>query len=40
MDLREIGWEDTDWFHLVQSRSQWRAVVNAMMNLWVLAPLN
>jgi hypothetical protein len=35
MDLREIGW---DWIALAQDRDQWRAVVNAVMNLWV--PLN
>jgi len=24
-----------DWMYLVQKRDRWRAVVNAMMNLWV-----
>jgi hypothetical protein len=38
MDLREIGWEGVEWIHLAQDRDHWRAVVNAMMNLRVLAP--
>jgi hypothetical protein len=33
MDLREIVWEVVDWIHLAQDRSQWWAVVNAVMNL-------
>jgi hypothetical protein len=27
-----------EWIHLAQDRDRWRAVVNAMMNLLVLAP--
>jgi hypothetical protein len=23
VDLREVGWEDVDWIHLVQDRDQW-----------------
>jgi hypothetical protein len=38
MDLREIGWGDVEWIHLAQDRDHWRAVVNAVMNLRVLAP--
>jgi hypothetical protein len=38
MDLREIGWGGVEWIHLAQDRSLWRAVVNAVMNLRVLAP--
>jgi hypothetical protein len=38
MDLREIGWGSVEWIHLAQDRNLWQAVVNAMMNLWVLAP--
>jgi hypothetical protein len=38
MDLREIGWVSKDWIQLAQDRDRWRAVVNAVMNLRVLAP--
>jgi hypothetical protein len=38
MDLRDIGWGDVEWIHLAQDRDQWQALVNAVMNLWVLAP--
>jgi hypothetical protein len=38
MDLREIGWGGVEWIHLAQDRDRWRAVVSAVMNLWVLAP--
>jgi hypothetical protein len=38
MDLREIGWEGMELIHLAQDRNRWRAVVNAVMNLRVLAP--
>jgi hypothetical protein len=37
MDLREIGWEDVGWVQLTEDRGQWRAVVNTVMNLRVLA---
>jgi hypothetical protein len=35
MDLREIGWGGLDWIDLAYDRDQWRAVVKAVMNLWV-----
>jgi hypothetical protein len=35
MDVREIGWEDSDWIHLTQDRYQWLTVVNTVMNLRV-----
>jgi hypothetical protein len=37
MDLREIGWGGVEWILLAQDRDLWRAVVNAVMNLRVLA---
>jgi hypothetical protein len=38
MDLRDIGWAGEEWIHLAQDRDRWRAVVNKVMNLRVLAP--
>jgi hypothetical protein len=38
MDLREIAWGSIEWIQLAQDRGQWRAVVNTVMNLRVLAP--
>jgi hypothetical protein len=38
MDLREIDLWGVDWIRLAQNRDRWRAVVSAVMNLWVLAP--
>jgi hypothetical protein len=38
MDLKEIGWGSVDWIQLAQDRERWRAVVNTVMNLRVLAP--
>jgi hypothetical protein len=35
MDLREIVWVGMDWIDLAQIRDQWRALVNAVMNLRV-----
>jgi hypothetical protein len=36
MDLEETGW--VEWIQLAQDRDRWRALVNAVMNLRVLAP--
>jgi hypothetical protein len=33
MDIREIGWGGMDGIDLAQDRDQWRALVNAVMNL-------
>jgi len=34
-DLQEVGWRGMDWIDLVQDRSRWQALVNAVMNLRV-----
>jgi hypothetical protein len=40
MGLTEIGWGRVEWIQLAQDRDRWRAVVSAVMNLRVLAPLS
>jgi hypothetical protein len=35
MDLGEVGWGDVGWIDLAQDRDKWRALVNAVMNLYV-----
>jgi hypothetical protein len=35
MDLLQIGLSVVDWIGLVQDRSRWRALVNAVMNLQI-----
>jgi hypothetical protein len=35
MDLQEVGWVGMDWIDMAQDRDRWRAVVSAVMNLWV-----
>jgi hypothetical protein len=34
MDLKEVGWEDMDWFNLAKDSFQWRPVVKTVMKLW------
>jgi hypothetical protein len=34
-DLREIGWDGTDWIHLAQDRDHWLALVNTVINLQI-----
>jgi hypothetical protein len=38
MDLGKIGCGGVEWIHQAKDRDQWRAQVNAVLNLWVLAP--
>jgi hypothetical protein len=38
VDLRKIDWGSVEWIQLAQDRDQWRAVVNTVKDLRVLAP--
>jgi hypothetical protein len=35
MDLQEVGWGGMNWIDMAQDRDRWRALVSAVMNLWV-----
>jgi hypothetical protein len=36
-DLRGVSWQGVDWIQVAQDRNMWRALVNTIINLWVLA---
>jgi hypothetical protein len=38
VDLRKIGWGSVDWIQLAQDKDRWRALVNTVTKLRVLAP--
>jgi hypothetical protein len=35
MDIRGVSWGGMDWIDLAQDRDRWRALVKAVINLWV-----
>jgi hypothetical protein len=35
MDLKEKGWDGTEWIDLAQDRDQWRALVNTVIKFQV-----
>jgi hypothetical protein len=35
--VRETGFEGVDWIHVVQDRVYWRALVDTVINVWVVS---
>jgi hypothetical protein len=35
MDLQDVWFGDMDWIQLAQDKDKWRALVKAVMNIWV-----
>ena len=35
MDLQEMGRVGVDWIELAEDRDRWRALVSAVMNIWI-----
>jgi hypothetical protein len=35
MKLQEVGWVCLEWIDLAQNRDEWRALVDAVIKLWV-----
>jgi hypothetical protein len=33
MNLRGAGWDGVDWIYIAHDRTQWRALVNTVLNL-------
>jgi hypothetical protein len=38
LKLQETGWGCVKWIHVARYMNRWRAVVNAVMDLRILAP--
>jgi hypothetical protein len=36
MNVGKIGWGGMDWIDLARDNDQWKALVNAILNFWVL----